>query len=262
LHAVAAASGLAVAEDPSNADPRFDRVRMRAAMPQLAAVGLDARRLAETAARLGRAAAALDHYAGALLRERFAADRFGVVRGEAAALAGAPEEVALRALARLLRAAGGGDYTPRLEAVEALLAAILGAGKGGRARRTLAGVVVTAADGTVDVRREWGRQGLAEIAAPAGAMLLWDRRFEVAVPRLGGALSVGALACSPRRLRAERTEAAALGTLPGLYRNGTLVAVPDAVSAADDGEPLQGLAAECIVGPRLGLGCGETLRRA
>ena len=46
-------------EDPSNADRRFDRVRMRQALEVLAPLGLDAAALAETAGRMARAQAAL-----------------------------------------------------------------------------------------------------------------------------------------------------------------------------------------------------------
>jgi tRNA(Ile)-lysidine synthase len=56
---VAAASGLATTDDPSNLDERFDRVRIRRMLPLLAAEGVGAGRLAETAARLRSAAAAL-----------------------------------------------------------------------------------------------------------------------------------------------------------------------------------------------------------
>jgi tRNA(Ile)-lysidine synthase len=251
---VAEESGLPTAEDPGNSDLRFDRVRMREALPFLEAIGLGPERLAQTATRLGCAAAALDHYATLLLREGFSADGFGVVSGEIAPLAAAPQEVALRALARMLRTVGGMEYTPRLDALEALLAAVLAADGHARMRRTLSGVVVTAEAGRLVARREWGRDGLPDAPAPAGATLLWDRRFEIAVPHVAGSLSIGALARSSRRLRAATAEAAALRTLPGLYRNGTLAATPAGVVAMDDGEPLQGLTARCLVGARLGIG--------
>ena len=52
--------GVGWAEDPGNADPRFDRVRARAALPPLAPLGLGAERLAATAAAMARARAALE----------------------------------------------------------------------------------------------------------------------------------------------------------------------------------------------------------
>jgi tRNA(Ile)-lysidine synthase len=253
LRKIATASRLPIAEDASNIDLRFDRVRVRAAMPELEEIGLSAARLSETASRLRRAASALDHYAGLLITENFAADSFGVVSGAATALGAAPEEVALRALALILKAVSGADYTPRLDAVEGLRAAILAVGEDAKLRRTLSGVVVSVGGGTLSARREWGRKGLADEAASAGATLLWDRRFEVGVPALKGTLFVGALARSKRRLRAPEAERGAVDALPGLYRNGTLIAVPPDVRAVDEGAPLQPLSVACVVGRRLGI---------
>ncbi len=108
---------------------------------ELAAIGLTAPRLAETARRLGRAAAALDHYATALSEGALRGGRVRRRQRRARArLAGVPEEVALRALALILKAVSGADYTPKLEAVEALRAAILAVGPGGTLKRTLSGV--------------------------------------------------------------------------------------------------------------------------
>ncbi len=253
LRDIAAASGLPIAEDPSNADLRFDRVRVRKALPGLAAIGLTPKRLAETAGRLGRAAAALDHYAGLFLNEHFAVDPLGVVSGYAQALAAVPEEVALRTLALILKAVGGADYTPRLDAVEALRTAILTAGPSAKLKRTLSGVVISLAGDRLTARREWGRKGLADTTAPAGATLIWDRRFEVEVPPLKGTLCVGALGRSERRFRVEAAERGAIQTLPALYRNGTLVAVPSTVYPSDKGAALQTLAVACIVGRQLGI---------
>ncbi len=253
LHEIAAASGLPIVEDPSNSDQRFDRVRVRAALPQLAAIGLTPTRLAETATRLSRAASALDHYAGVLLKEHFRADCLGVVGGAASAFGAAPEEVALRALALILRAVSGADYTPRLTSVEALRTAFLSLPFGGKLKRTLSGVVVSISDGRFTAQREWGRQGLSDADAPAGATLLWDRRFEIEVPRIKGALRIGALGRSERRFRTAPAGRGAVEALPGLYRNGTLVAVPSSVRPSDEGAALQTLSAECIVGRELGI---------
>ncbi len=253
LAAVAAESGLSIVDDPSNADPRFDRVRMRSLMPQLAAHGLTAERLAETCARLGRAGAALDHYAGRLLRERFEADPFGGVAAPADALAEVPEEVGLRALALVLKAVGGAQYTPRLESVEALYRAVLEAGTGTALKRTLHGAEVAVDRGRLTARREWGRAGLATLAASPGATLLWDRRFCVEVPRLAGALEIAPLGRSDRRLRAPMANRGMLRVLPGLFRDGALVAVPQPVAADDREAPLDVLSAKCVVGEGLGL---------
>ena len=60
LLATLKAAKVAFADDPSNRDPRFTRVRLRGLMPKLAQEGLDARRLALLARRLKRADRAID----------------------------------------------------------------------------------------------------------------------------------------------------------------------------------------------------------
>jgi hypothetical protein len=134
-----------------------------------------------------------------------------------------------------------------------LRAAVVAVPNDGRLRRTLAGVVVSVAGEKFVARREWGRKGLAEAAAPAGATLLWDRRFEIGVPAMNGALRIGALGQSKRRLRVPSAERGAVEALPGLYRNGTLIAAPPVVVPVDEGAPLAALSATSIVGRALGI---------
>lgn len=253
LRDIAEASGLPTVADPSNDDRRFDRVRLRSLMPQLARYGLTAERLAGTATRLGRAKAALDFCTAGFLRDQFAVDSFGVLRGPAAAFDLIPDEVGLRALALILKAIGGASYTPELESVEALHSALRDAASGTGVTRTLHGVVISARDSRVIAYREWGRDGLAEAEIAAGATVDWDHRFRVVAPQLDGQLSAAALGRSKRRLRASGATQATLRVLPGLYQNGTLVAVPPGVSPADDGPPLQNLDATCLIGAELGL---------
>jgi tRNA(Ile)-lysidine synthase len=254
LQGIALKSNLRIVADPSNLDARFDRVQMRELMPQLASRGIDAARLAETAGRLDRAAKALDHYAGGLLRDHFVCDPLGVVSGPATAMVTAPEEVALRSLARILRAVGGADYTPRLSSLESLHQDILTSTTSRTVRRTLSGVVVEVSQRELTARREWGRNGLPDVSASPGASIVWDGRFRVAVPGAAGPLRVGALGRAAVRLRSAVAARRALSVLPALYREGTLLAAPAGVQVeAGEGTRVEVLAAECLVGQRLGI---------
>ena len=115
--------GIAYASDPSNADPRFERARMREAADALAALGLTPDVLALTARRLRRAREALDQATDAFLADHaeMHADHGTIDR---AAMLDAPQEIALRALARVIEAVGGGDEPVRLAKLEALLASL------------------------------------------------------------------------------------------------------------------------------------------
>ena len=97
LVATCEARGIANIADPSNADPRFARVRHRALLPSLAAEGLDAARFAQLSVRMARASDALERRA----REVYGA----IVAGEAkrlvldaARLSGEPAEIGVRVL--------------------------------------------------------------------------------------------------------------------------------------------------------------------
>ena len=115
--------GMTWLEDPMNADPRFARAKLRAAWPMLTEIGLTPARIALAAKHLARARGALDREARVLL---FQSCRFD---GRAAlvdpkSLAGAPQEIGLRALADVLMRVSGNPYRPRFERLERLYAHI------------------------------------------------------------------------------------------------------------------------------------------
>lgn len=151
-------------EDPMNADARFARVRVRLAWPQLAPLGLTPERLAETALHLARAREALEIVSQAVLARACQPFRGGFAV-DPAALAGAPPELALRALAKILMTVSGNPYRPRFDRLSALLAAITGNSLGGG--RTLHGCRLGLAPkaarlfgpGTLLIEAEKGRSG-------------------------------------------------------------------------------------------------------
>jgi tRNA(Ile)-lysidine synthase len=224
-------------EDPSNLDTGYARVRVRALAPALAAEGLTAERLAATAGRLGRARAALESAVAALLVRAAALDPAGHCRLDPAALSAAPDEIALRALGRVLMTVGGRAYSPRLDGLDRLLAAIRAGSLGGG--RTLAGCRVVPRGAVLIVCRE-----AAEIADAAwlraGERRTWDGRFDIACGKAAGRLGLGALGGRGWGELVRRHPAAQhMGlpvvvrpSLPALRRAGRLVAVPAAGYAA------------------------------
>jgi len=106
-------------EDPMNEEERFARVRLRRLLPQLEAAGLTRARIAAAAGHLTRAREALETVTAAVLAR--AVRRVGdTIHLDAAALAAAPREVGLRALAQLLMIVSGQSYRPRFERLERL----------------------------------------------------------------------------------------------------------------------------------------------
>ena len=76
---LAHAAGLPVIDDPSNDDPKFERVRWRRLLPRLQAVGLRAAQLADMAAEMRLLQAALDKKLTAWLDDYAAWHEYGVL---------------------------------------------------------------------------------------------------------------------------------------------------------------------------------------
>ncbi len=217
-------------EDPTNADPSYLRTRTRQVMPQLAALGMTAERLAQTAARLARAARAIDSRVAELLAERTPIE--GVVALQRRALLREDEEVALRAMATAIARVTGADYVPRLEQIEALLADLADRGDGrGDGARTLAGAVVAWDHQNVFIYREAGRAGFPVVEVKPGARACWDGRYHVGLAKsCEKTVAIRALGADGRRSIAvepiKSLPNRAVESLLSVWCGETLVAVP------------------------------------
>ena len=248
--------GLSWVDDPSNEDRAFARIRIRSVAPVLAEPGLTADRLAETAARLQRAGEALDHYVSAHLKSNVAFDDFGAAVVDTDPFLDAPPETALRALGRLLQAVGGSEYTPRMDRLEGLMSALREAlSNSASMRRTLNGCVADLRTSELRLYREWGRSGLAHSKVKPGTRAVWDRRFRVEIPSdMRGESVIGPLGAQ-RTLFRGLAKPAILQTIPALYRDGEIVAVPAFIGKENAGQlrqfGCQNVVVERLINPRI-----------
>lgn len=218
--------------DPSNSNTAFGRVRLRALAGGLAAEGLTAERLAGTAGRLARAQAALDTMVAEAAARHVTLDDAGYALVRPSALGALPDEVGLRLLSRLLLAIGGETYTPRLERLERLHAAVK---TGLETARTLAGCRIVPLKDTLVICREPSRVA-PPIALVPGSRIRWDGRFEALVAAdAPTGLSLGALgpqgrtlvaAALGRKNSAVSVPACVIPTLPALYHERGILAAP------------------------------------
>ena len=141
LIATLTSASIAWADDPSNAEPAFERVRIRDAAGSLAALGLTPDKLALSARRLSRAREALKQGTADLEARALNVNAGALASIDRAAYMAAPEELRLRLLLRVLAAFGGASPSPRLSKVEALLERLAGTGS---LTATLGGCVVRA----------------------------------------------------------------------------------------------------------------------
>ena len=111
-------------EDPSNNDPRFDRVKMRQAQPMLDELGLSVERLAFTATQLRRARIALNTQLSDQLDKLVRNTALGALELDTIEFAKLPDELRLRLLGHIMRYINEADFTPRLDALQRLLDAI------------------------------------------------------------------------------------------------------------------------------------------
>lgn len=210
-------------DDPSNEDPRFDRVRIRRAIAEL---GLDVEALAETAERMRRAREALEarlaSVATAVAREGEANSLpTGTVAIDRDRFAAVERETQLRLLAKAIGWVTGAEYRPRVTALEDTLDRALGG-----AGSTLQGAQVLVAKATIHVVREARAvEGLTAIAGQD----VWDGRWHLSGADIDG-LIVRALGEEGWRQIGEKPEGApphALAlSLPAVFDGDRLVACP------------------------------------
>lgn len=235
LRAVLTAWGQDWIEDPSNDNPAFARVRWRKLLPSLAEDGLMPRRLAATAARMARARAALEREAACAMATEVEvhAEGFAVIAADA--FERYDEEIALRLLTRVVSSLGGGLYPPRHATVCAWFHR-----REDRESRTMAGCLLTPCDdGRWLVSREAGRMA-PPVALERGCSARWDGRFLAcagldlpegvvlgALGETGWRPVVETLPPAQQRRARDRIPAVVRPTLPALWWQGNLCAVPD-----------------------------------
>lgn len=131
-------AGIGYAEDPSNKDPRFTRVRLRGLMDTLKKEGIGPARVALLSQRLARADAALESAVDEAERNLFVKGE-GRITAEAAALFRLPDEISLRLIGRAVGRLGN-EGAAELAKLESLHAALKEAREQGETlKRTLAG---------------------------------------------------------------------------------------------------------------------------
>ncbi len=181
LIATCEAAGQAWIEDPSNQNRKSTRVRFRQARALLAAEGLDDTRLLATVGHLQRARKALESGVEALLAASCTWDFWGRARLNLEAFTAAPDEISLRALARILSTASGAEYGPRFERLARLHHAL---SSGPWRDATLHGCHVVRDGADVLICREASAITDAR-AIKCGASATWDGRFRIALPDNG-----------------------------------------------------------------------------
>lgn len=163
-------------EDPSNAHPAYARSGARAALALLG--GEAATHLALTANNMARARQAL----AAITLERLAQSSAfepaaGIAWADAALLTAAPDEIALRALAALLKQVGGEALPPRLDSLERLLKHL----RAGEMAHTLHRCRLLPWEGRLLITRE-ARHLPAAMPLKSKQAVLWDGRFRIMTP--------------------------------------------------------------------------------
>ena len=174
LRATLAAAGQDCVEDPSNADRRFARVRIRGALAPLPRQ--DKEILSGIGRDLGRGRLALEVATAAALARHCRLHPAGFALFDGVAWSRLPERLAVAVLNRLCTSVGGGAAPPRDAAVRAAAAKLqLGVGS-----TTLAGCRLLSAPSDLLVCRE-ARHLPHPLILAAGQHVVWDRRFLVTV---------------------------------------------------------------------------------
>ena len=178
-------AGEAWIEDPSNADQRHERIRIRLRLEESEADGFAADRLAALASTLRETLALERAMAGRVFLDAVRIEAWGGVRLDRARLAAAPRRTALRAFDAALAAASGARGAPSTTVLERLYGACMagqpGSGAGTRLFHQGETAWLVRDPGALSGRVD--HPATASAALAEGEALDWDGRFAVSARR-------------------------------------------------------------------------------
>ncbi|HLF22103.1 MAG TPA: tRNA lysidine(34) synthetase TilS [Aestuariivirga sp.] len=205
-------------DDPSNEDERFERVRIRKAMPLLRELGITAEGLAEFARRAADAVRGLWGAAEDWVAMHVTVHEAGYCTIPLAPFTDQTEELKMRILALIVSRHGSGKM-PEPHELE-LLAAWTDSGG---SRRTLGGAIVVRRKASLLVGREPGRIDATPVTVPAGGEIVWDGRFAITAPAGAAVIPSRDLPDIPR---CRDIPAFVQQGLPAVTQGGRVLAVP------------------------------------
>ncbi len=209
-------------EDPSNTSSKYARGRFRQARAMLEAEGLTPDRLLVTIKHLQRARDVINQAVEMLAENACTWSAYGAATLSAQKLFAAPDEISLRVLSDVLRAAGGQVYGPRFERLERLHTNLKA---GDRPAATLHGCSIARAGDAISVMREVAAIREDRALTP-GALFVWDGRFEFSVGAVPAGLRLRPYQTSDKAFWSEHGESRALDGIPAALRR-TLPVVVD-----------------------------------
>ncbi len=213
-------------DDPSNDDPRFDRVRARQMVPQLETLGLTRKRLLQTVAHMQAAQTSLQHAAQEFAKAHVRQDA-GDLIFDAAALDLEGGDTPRRAIATAFGWVGNSGYRPRFEQ---LCNVVERAAQG--VTSTLGGCILTqGADGKVRMTREaaatqpFRREERAGLDVPG---VIWDGRWFLEGPLQDGQVfcALGEAIRDCPQWRDSDMPRMSLLASPSVWSDGQLIAAP------------------------------------
>ena len=171
---VVATVQLDVAHDPSNEDPKYERVRWRKLMGELDQMGLTTPVLMKFAQRMGRANVALEEFAQQAYAQIVKIDHFGVTFVPIEAFINLEEEIGIRVLSRMIFMGSGGRSKGELGQLEAIVGMLWGKDFKGV---SIGGCIVDKHQAMLVVFREASRVDEGVVQLAPFEEVVWDQRF-------------------------------------------------------------------------------------
>ena len=217
------------AEDSTNEDEIFERVRVRKALPELAKLGIDPARIYTTAQDLAGARQALDYRVRQLMTRHISVAKTGSLRVDWQGLSAEPFDFQRRVLMQCFGAIAGAGYPPRATAMTALFQHLT-EGK----RSTLAGCIVGFVGADLEISREPKAMSIYDVSGEVlGEAFVYDNNWQIEITGDAGDIAgmqlrplgeTGILLC--KNWRDTGLSRQALAATPALWQGDSLIAAP------------------------------------